>query len=105
MNAILTQDKKHIISAEALEHIEVSGTEIYAHTIGGAKVLLGKYKNEVCAERVMCFIAFGLTTEKFKTVALPPEGLINDSEAKFTRIEVSPDFKKIIEKFLGGDRS
>lgn len=107
MNAILSQDKKHIVSTEALDHIEAEGAAIYAYTVGGAKLLLGKYKNEVCAERVMCFIGFGITAEHQKTVVLPPEKLIDDSKPKagFARVEISPDFAKLLEKLMGGDEA
>lgn len=107
MNAILSQDKKHIVSTEALDHIEAEGAAIYAHTIGGAKILLGKYKNEVCTDRVMCFIGFGITAEHQKTVVLPPEELIDDKKPKegFARVEISPDFAKILEKLMGGDEA
>jgi hypothetical protein len=107
MNAILSQDKKHIVSTEALDHIEAEGATIYAYTVGGAKLILGNYKNEVCAKRVMCFIGFGITAEHQKTVVLPPEELIDDAKPKegFARMEISPEFAKLLAKLMGGDEA
>lgn len=104
MNVILSQDKKHIVSTEALDHIEAEGTAIYAHTVGGAKILLGKYKNVVYTDRVMCFIGFGITAEHQKTVVLPPEELFDDTKpkAEFSSVKISPDFAKLL-KLMGGD--
>ena len=106
MNAILSQDKRHIVSADALDHIELRNTEIYAHTVCGERIFLGKYKNDICAERVMCYLSFGITSETQKTVVLPPEKLIDDGRGVkgFATVQIAPEFQKIIEDIFGGDK-
>lgn len=106
MNAILSQNKQHIVSAEAVEYISTDKGAIFAHTIGGTKILLGKYKTAEHAEQVMCFVSYEMTKTKGITIPLPPEDLFDrkPNAVVVEKVTISPEFKKMLEDMFGGEK-
>lgn len=102
-NMILSQDKKIIVSTEAIEFISTENAlgkySITAHTVGGTRITLGIYKSAETVEKVMCFIGFGATSESQKTIVIPPENLV----VRTSHISVDPKFEKLLRDIIGGD--
>lgn len=121
MTSILTQDRKNIISAEALERISVDGAEVYAHTLGGAVITIGKYEKAESLSKVMTYIAFSLassTDKGGKTIVMPSENVVLNDKAIAENyikamlekkqqgqatVDLSPELKEFLEKMKGGD--
>ena len=108
MIIILSQDRKNILNADAVERIYVDGNTIYAATLGGGVTELGKYEKDENVAKVMIYISFSIGSAKDggKMVVIPSEDTVSNEKeivAKVIGAEIAPELKAYLDKKRGGE--
>lgn len=121
MVVIISQNRKTIVNAEAIESISYSGNGLLTAVTQHQTVLLGTYRDPHNAVKIINYLGFfmGAAKDGCKTIILPSENVVakdreiaetlinamreNKEGANISSIELAPEIEEYLRKRKGGD--